>query len=54
VSISNNVASATTVMYCTIELNSVDGIWMRHSVSLATATDTVAKNVLGQIVTTSS
>jgi parallel beta-helix repeat protein len=49
-----NVTDATTVTNCTIELNSVDGIWMRHSVSLATGTDTVTKNVLGQIVTTSS
>jgi titin len=49
-----NVPQATTVADCTIELNGVYGIWMRHSVSLATTTDTVAQNVKGQVVKTSS
>jgi hypothetical protein len=40
----------TTVTYCTIEFNAVDGILMEHSYTLVTSTDTVIKNVYGQIV----
>jgi hypothetical protein len=49
-----NVSQATTVEDCTIELNGVYGIWMRHSVILTTTTDAVAHNVKGQVVKTSS
>jgi Right handed beta helix region len=42
---------ATTVTYCTIELNAGYGILMEHSYTLVTSTDTVIKNVKGQIVT---